>query len=320
MIARVRIVDVSNCGVKIVHLFKNLGVCVRHLLVVGSLVALLSACGNDDDKNHDGAEHGPESDVEPVVNDAGSMGAIIVKLSPSQQVPPLSLVGAEAEANLTFDPASNILSGSVSASGLTGDATAAHIHKGFAGTNGGVALTLKASTVSNVFNVPDNTILSAEQVTTLNRGEWYINVHTESNRDGEVRGQIVTQDASVIWTDLSGDEVVPPINTDATGKAVLTWHRPSNTIWTSLSVTGIKATAAHIHEAFAGETGDIHVPLVLDPNNSSNWRADGVVLAPEQIESLQANKYYFNVHSNSAPYEIRGQIINTISVGPLEIK
>ncbi|HKJ32321.1 MAG TPA: CHRD domain-containing protein [Balneolales bacterium] len=85
------------------------------------------------------------------------------------------------------------LSGSFS--GLSTTYQASHIHMGAAGTNGSVKFTLKASlsdTVSGSYSVTDNTfILTSAQISELQAGNYYVQIHTKSHPDGELRGQIL---------------------------------------------------------------------------------------------------------------------------------
>jgi hypothetical protein len=67
--------------------------------------------------------------------------------------------------------------------------TAAHIHKAAVGATGGVVITLTAA--GGTITRPANTAVTAAQVTDLQGGLWYGNVHTAANGGGEIRGQLV---------------------------------------------------------------------------------------------------------------------------------
>jgi len=77
--------------------------------------------------------------------------------------------------------------GTVTVTGFT--PTAAHIHRGKAGANGPVILTL-TKTGENTFAVPDRTFVSESDLLAYNDNELYVNVHSEKNPNGEVRGQL----------------------------------------------------------------------------------------------------------------------------------
>jgi hypothetical protein len=72
-------------------------------------------------------------------------------------------------------------------SGLSGPATAAHIHLGIQGQAGAVAITLCGPCSST--SRGSDTVTQA-QATALLHGSTYVNVHTTKNGNGEIRGQI----------------------------------------------------------------------------------------------------------------------------------
>lgn len=111
-------------------------------------------------------------------------------LTGKQQVPPVDSPG-RGIANWTFDSNTNKITGAVSFSNLTSNATAAHIHMGAVGTNGPVQVTLSggAGAKSGVFSV--NTSLNPGQIDALKKELLYFNIHSEKYPDGEIRGQII---------------------------------------------------------------------------------------------------------------------------------
>jgi hypothetical protein len=72
-------------------------------------------------------------------------------------------------------------------SGLTGPATAAHIHLGAMGKAGNVAIPLCAPCKSGVHG---KATLSASLKRALAHHKLYVNVHTAKNPNGEIRGQL----------------------------------------------------------------------------------------------------------------------------------
>jgi CHRD domain len=113
-----------------------------------------------------------------VVNLKSSMNA-------SSEVPPNSSNGTGA-LTATYDTSTKKLSWKGSYSGLTGPATAAHFHTGEAGKNGGVAVPI----TPNTSPFEGSATLTDAQATDLLAGKWYVNVHTEANKGGEIRGQV----------------------------------------------------------------------------------------------------------------------------------
>ena len=113
-----------------------------------------------------------------VVNLKASMNA-------STEVPPNSSNGT-GTLTATYDTDSKKLFWKGSYSGLTGPATAAHFHTGEPGKNGGVALAI----TPNTSPLEGSATLTDAQATDLLAGKWYVNVHTEANKGGEIRGQV----------------------------------------------------------------------------------------------------------------------------------
>jgi predicted secreted protein with PEFG-CTERM motif len=93
-------------------------------------------------------------------------------------------------ADVSFDSDTNELSWEIEFSGLSGNATGAHFHGPAAeGANAGVQVNI--GDVSGLESPMTGTAeLTAEQASALLDGEMYINIHTEANPDGEIRGQV----------------------------------------------------------------------------------------------------------------------------------
>jgi hypothetical protein len=109
------------------------------------------------------------------------------ELQGSQAVPPLP-GGGKGDAALTYDTATKKLTWKVTFSGLTGPATAAHFHgPAEPGKNAGVAVPI-AGTASPL---EGSATLTDAQAADLTGGKWYVNVHTATNKGGEIRGQVV---------------------------------------------------------------------------------------------------------------------------------
>ena len=106
---------------------------------------------------------------------------------------------------------------------------------------------------------------------------------------------------------LSGNQEIPPVTTSASGTGTFTVGADKS-VGGSVTISGMSATVAHVHEAAAGTTGSIVIPLTKISDNVWALPA-GVKLTDAQYESYKAGNLYFNVHS--AAYksgEIRGQI------------
>ena len=112
-------------------------------------------------------------------------GAVQVKLSGSQEVPPVQSAAAGGGTLMVNDD--KTVSGSVTTTGVKG--TMAHIHEAPAGKNGGVAIPLEKKG-DNEWAVPAGAKLTDDQYKAFKAGHLYVNVHSEANKGGEIRGQL----------------------------------------------------------------------------------------------------------------------------------
>lgn len=108
-------------------------------------------------------------------------------LDAKSEVPATTSSGT-GTADLDYDAASKKLSWTVTYSGLSGPATAAHFHgPAEAGKNAGVAVAIPNATSSPV---KGEATLTEAQAADLLGGKYYINIHTAANPGGEIRGQV----------------------------------------------------------------------------------------------------------------------------------
>ena len=112
------------------------------------------------------------------------------ELSAKSEVPPNSSA-ATGTADINYDPATKKLSWTLTYSGLTGPATAAHFHgPAAAGKNAGVAVAIPNAGKSPA---EGSATLTDAQAADLTSGKYYVNVHTQANPGGEIRGQVTKQ-------------------------------------------------------------------------------------------------------------------------------
>ena len=110
-----------------------------------------------------------------------------VTLDGKAEVPPTTST-ATGSADVNYDAATKKLTWTVTYSGLTGPATAAHFHgPAEAGKNAGVKVPIANATSSPA---EGSATLTDEQAADLLAGKYYINVHTAANPGGEIRGQV----------------------------------------------------------------------------------------------------------------------------------
>jgi hypothetical protein len=125
---------------------------------------------------------------------------------------------------------------------------------------------------------------------------------------------------------LTGQQEVPPVNTQATGEATFVLNMPKNeTINFYENATGIQGvTKGHIHSGVQGQNGPIVVTLFnLDsPQNevpqNGNFTADDLEgpmqgkIISDLMAAMKNGSTYVNFHTEKNPNgEIRGQLMST---------
>ena len=113
------------------------------------------------------------------------------RLNAAQEIPKPTGVRAGAQgtfaATLVRSGSGGKLSWRLNFQGLTGKATASHIHVGVRGRPGAVRVALCGPCRSGARG---SASVNAATITALLAGKTYVNVHTARNAAGEIRGQI----------------------------------------------------------------------------------------------------------------------------------
>jgi hypothetical protein len=127
---------------------------------------------------------------------AGSAGVALaatqsfnVPLTGGQQVPPVDTQGT-GTAHLTYNPATHVVTWSITFSNLSSPATMAHFHNGAQGANGPVVIWLSTKGKAVSSPIRGKVTLTADQAQQFTGGQWYVNVHSKDHPAGELRGQV----------------------------------------------------------------------------------------------------------------------------------
>ena len=94
---------------------------------------------------------------------------------------------SHGKGNFTGDITGHKVKFTLSFSGLTGPAVAAHIHMGARGKEGPVIVPLCGPCKSAVTKTVS---ISASAIAAIKKGDAYVNVHTAKYPNGEIRGQL----------------------------------------------------------------------------------------------------------------------------------
>jgi hypothetical protein len=108
-------------------------------------------------------------------------------LNAKQEVPKQVVKDTKAKGKFTGTLVGSKLTWKLTFSGLTGPASAAHLHLGKAGVAGNVLVPLCAPCRSGAHG---KTAVSAAVKKALAHHKVYVNVHTAKNPNGEIRGQV----------------------------------------------------------------------------------------------------------------------------------
>jgi len=107
-------------------------------------------------------------------------------LKASNEVPPNNST-ATGLAEASFETVTKTFSATVTFSGLSGPAIGAHLHgPGEPGKNAGIMLPFNFV----LSPIKLSATLTDTQAADLIAGKWYVNIHTQLNPGGEIRGQL----------------------------------------------------------------------------------------------------------------------------------
>lgn len=266
-------------------------------LLTLTMIFMLAACSSDDDDK-----------VEEMPVQFTASQTFEITLSGNQQVP---MNGSMQTTTATIELDENLMQirAELDVSAVSGF-SAAHIHSGAIGQNGEVVFATTDGSYAGTG--VDITSVTDEQITALMSGQWYVNLHTNDFPDGELRGQIVNSDTSIITFKLSGSQEVPAIDSDAMGYGYATYNHTSMEVVVRAVTMGLEdATAAHIHTGDAGTNGNVFVGLLQSTEDMNTWATpDETIIDAETFTTLMAGGHYVNVHTPAHPSgELRGQIL-----------
>lgn len=214
----------------------------------------------------------------------------------------------------------------------------AHIHSAGLGMDGDVntvlVATLADDELSGSFEAANNTFeLSEEVQAALLAAGTYVNIHTEANNPGEIRGQITPLAYRPMEAYLSfGNEVIADsveITMPSAASGAILALVSDTTLVISGSFSGLEsdfnadvAGGAHVHLGSSVENGGIELMLVTtlgDDSRSGQFEAanNTFELTQEQASYLFNEQLYVNIHSTDYPSgELRGQMLASGNVAP----
>lgn len=255
--------------------------------------------------------------------DSGKTTMFTANLSGSNEATPV-LSSASGQISGSLD--GNILTIEGRFSGLTGAfnsqiAGGSHIHRGFAGQNGGIELalvpTLDSDNRGGQFEAANNSFeLTDEQLDLLLGRQLYINIHTTVYASGELRGQLLPASDDLYLVNLFGSNEVPSVISQGFGALAL--EVTNDSLYVSGSFQELSSAlntsiggGAHLHMGLSGENGGVVFPLnvTLGADSTSGTINNVFPITEVQKEMLIDRRLYANFHSMNLPSgELRGQI------------
>lgn len=242
--------------------------------------------------------------------------AFLAELDGSQTIPEVTTAGfGVVTATLNPDKTELSLSGAVS--GLSGAVTSAQIHKGARGAKGDAVktLTVTGNRLALTWKSTDTEQpLSKELLDELGKGNLYLNLQTQAQANGEIRGQLLSSTGKDFALLLEGEQEVPSTKSGASGSARVSLNATQAEVTVSGAFINLSgpATGAHLHKAAKGANGPVVKDLRVQGNRfSATWRKSDATqpLTAALVQDLLQGNLYLNIHSKSYPNgEIRGQV------------
>jgi carbon monoxide dehydrogenase subunit G len=267
-----------------------------------------------------------ELDETPSVSELRTLSVLLEAQQQVGNVPTTTNPALTALAVLKVNELTGAINGTVTVDNISSDdeVTMVHIHSGFAGENGPVLAGFnKISENPTVFAI--NTEIDAlaslpgNDLETFLDGGWYINLHTNSNPSGHLRGQVFTQEISVSRTKLQGQQENPAVTNaeGVSGVGYVTVNPDESEIVANVSVEGFvpfldaAIGPVHLHNGFAGQNGGVFLPLFpVDGSETSFRGTETDIIDSIDFARIAQGGTYINVHSaENGSGEVRGQIV-----------
>ena len=208
----------------------------------------------------------------------------------------------------------------VSVDGLSGVIAAAHFHDAPIGESSGVVhtITFEGNEASGLWPASGDGAMSAEMRTALLTGGLYINVHTEANPGGEIRGQVLPTSGTSLTASLTPDQETGDVTSSGSGTAAVQLTDAGAIYYVTVDGLTGPVGAAHFHYSPVGVSGGVVRGITFDGNTSFGvWtESDDQPLVDSLVTHLLLGHLYLNVHTEAyGAGEIRGQVYPNGGIG-----
>ncbi len=255
----------------------------------------------------------PNGEIRAQLINSANMLYFDASLDGSQEVPSV-VTNAKGAANVNFNTTLDTLWYNAVIDGLSGLITGAHFHNAAVGAAGGVEIDLSSGiNGKRISGMVTGTMLNTSLINKFMRGEIYLNVHTASNPNGEVRGQVYRTTREGYTFSLDGNQEVPPVSTAASGSGIVSIDRDQSNAHYMFVANGVTATGTHFHNGVMGQNGSVIYDLSAAFTNNGAygyWRnTDSTPFMVANSVQFRNDGVYVNIHTAANPNgELRGQV------------
>jgi hypothetical protein len=195
---------------------------------------------------------------------------------------------------------------------LTGIAPAqVSMHVGLAGTEGEEILPYEPDvTDANVWHIPNNRILSEESLQQLEAAQLYVQASGAAYPEGAIRGQLYLPYYLVSITGLSGFNLMPQVNSQATGKAFVTLNAFDGVTQAIVRLSGLApASVILVRTSNPNSTESGRLLFTLESQDDYWQLPAGTILENSDFNDISMDRLMFIATSPSYPLgEIGGRI------------
>lgn len=229
-----------------------------------------------------------------------------------QEVPAVTTTG-QGVAAMILNGTRDTLCVSIFMAGTPTAVSGIHLHAGAAGTNGGVVLDLTPYLVNgNVQAVITGADLTSTLISDMITGNIYVNAHTMTNMNGEIRGQVKLESDFPYRAAMNGLQEVPAVVTLASGLGVFNLSLDKKKLMYWVTADGLSGAimGAHLHIGAIGTNGGVAVDLSPSIMGNAIVGVADVSGVAGFTSDLEAGNVYINVHTAANMNgEIRGQLM-----------
>lgn len=193
---------------------------------------------------------------------------------------------------------------------ITSSFTSAHVHTGIINQDGPIVLTLTSA--------PDSTLagsqsLTPTQETDLLAGNMYVDIHTATYPNGELRAQLVpTLEGKSILLNarLQGAQVDPPNGSPATGNVTALLDTSTHRFYVTGGYSNLTTppSAVDIHDGAPNTSGSAFYSVVYSASVTGSLNTTKATTTAEETRLLSGNVYLDIHNSTYSGGEIRGQL------------